>query len=106
MLYGSPCGYAVALDKMYWCEESKRLISEQVSWGALISASLNLIFLGPIQCTIKEIDSFMSVPDCNQIYKIEQAEMFENKCVALSWLRFHGCTLTRKFFVNAVLAGR
>ena len=31
------------------------------------------------QCTAKEIDSFLS-PDCNQIYGVEQAEMFENKC--------------------------
>lgn len=61
VLYGSPCGFAVPLGHTYWCEQSRRLISEQ--------------------CTAKEIDSFLS-PDCNQIYGVEQAEMFENKCAA------------------------
>ncbi len=30
VLYGSPCGFAVPLGYTYWCEQSQRLISEQV----------------------------------------------------------------------------
>jgi hypothetical protein len=58
VLYGCPCGRAVPLPETYWCEDSRMVISEA--------------------STTKEIDSFLS-PDCNQIYGVEQAEMFENK---------------------------
>ena len=30
VLYGSPCGFAVPLGHTYWCDQSQRLISEQV----------------------------------------------------------------------------
>jgi len=58
VLYGSPCGLAVGLDRLYWCEDTRRVISSQ--------------------CTLKEIDTFLN-NDCNQIYGVEQAELFQNK---------------------------
>ena len=84
VLYGSPCGFAVPLGHTYWCEQSQRLISEQVRsetpvyFESIQRSRSNDLFA---QCTTKEIDSFLS-PDCNQIYVVEQAEMFENKCAA------------------------
>ena len=42
-------------------------------------AGYRLTTVRRLQCTTKELDSFLS-PDCHHIYDVAQAEMFQNKC--------------------------
>jgi len=64
---------AVGLDRLYWCEDTRRVISSQ--------------------CTLKEIDTFLN-NDCNQIYGVEQAELFQNKSLNSFECPRCPCTLT------------